>query len=266
MQPKTIYKFIDLGTVLRYLTDAEEGTPFKGTDYIEDNIERFFQFLGEFSFIITLQASEGLLHFSEELKKMGKRHKLSAREASRLRNLIAGIHLTLLAEATVRQAFVVTDKRINTEKLYFSVEMLMSPGVFILLPEVAKYDFEECGRCIVFERPTAAAFHILRGTEAVLRMFYLSIVKRNRLSRLMWHDMLVALRKRRNPPPSELLDNLDNIRKSFRNPTQHPDKIYDIEEVQDLFGLCIDVVNRMVAYLKRKRLIKIDESSTVTAT
>ena len=144
--------------------------------------------------------------------------------------------------------------------------MLMSPGVFISLPEVAQHDSQECGRCIVFERPTAAAFHILRGTEAALRMFYLSIVKRNRLSRLMWHDMLVALRKRRNLPLSELLDNLDNIRKSFRNPTQHPDKIYDIEEVQDLFGLCIDVVNRMVAYLKRKRLIKIDESSMTNAT
>jgi len=42
---------------------------------------------------------------------------------------------------------------------------------------------------------------------------------------------------------------LDNIRRSFRNPTQHPDKIYDIQEVQDLFGLCIDAINRMITLL-----------------
>jgi len=228
---------------------------------IEGNIERFFNFLQEFNFLITLQASSELLLLYKELKEKGKRHKLTTREASRLRNTVLDIYRTLEAEANVRQAFVVTDKRINTEKLFFSVGMLMSPGVFICLPEVAKYDFEECGRCIVFERPTAAAFHILRGTEAVLKMFYLAIVKRNRLAKPMWFDMVVALKKRRSPPPSELLDNLDHIRKSFRNPTQHPEKIYDIEEVQDLFSLCIDAINRMISYLKTKGYIKIDEVS-----
>lgn len=259
MQPRAIYQFIDLGTVLRYLQDVEEGTAFRGADYIEGNIERFFTFLQEFNFLITLQASSALLLIYNELKEKGKRHKLTSREASRLRNTMLDIHMTLEAEAIVRQAFVVTDKRINTEKLYFSVGRLMTPGVFECLPEIAKYDFEECGRCIVFERPTAGAFHILRGTEATLLMFYQAIVKRNRIAKPMWHDMVVALRKRRNPPPLELLDNLDHIRKSFRNPTQHPEKIYDIEEVQDLFSLGIDAINRMVAYLKKKGHIKVDD-------
>ncbi len=58
--------------------------------------------------------------------------------------------------------------------------------------------------------------------------------------------MVEGLKKRRSSPPVELLNNLDNIRTSFRNPTQHPDKVYDIQEAQDLFGLSIDVVNRMV--------------------
>ncbi|MCH8069815.1 MAG: hypothetical protein IID16_11195, partial [Candidatus Marinimicrobia bacterium] len=49
-----------------------------------------------------------------------------------------------------------------------------------------------------------------------------------------------------NKPPVELLDTLDRIRINFRNPTSHPDKIYDIEEAQDLFGLCVDAINRMV--------------------
>lgn len=69
---------------------------------------------------------------------------------------------------------------------------------------------------------------------------------------LMAPDVFDSLRHRKKPPPAALLDNLDNIRRSFRNPTQHPDKIYDIQEAQDLFHLCVDVVNRMAPLLRRE--------------
>lgn len=256
MQAKEIYHYINFGTVLRYLQDVERGWPYNGDEYVKGNIERFFKHLNEFNLHVTLRASADLMIFYEELNKKDAKHELTMHEASRLRNIVDAIRLTLDAEAIGRLAFIVTDKRIDAGKLYYAVESLLSPGVFASLPDVARYDFEECGKCIAFERPTAAAFHMLRGTEAVLRMFYLALVKRNRISTLMWGAVVDALRKKRNPPPSELLSNLDNIRRSFRNPTQHPDKIYDIQEVQDLFGLCVDVINRMVRHLKEKNLLK----------
>ena len=39
---------------------------------------------------------------------------------------------------------------------------------------------------------------------------------------------------------------LDHIRSNFRNPTDHPEKIYDIEEVQDLLNVRCDAISRMV--------------------
>jgi hypothetical protein len=51
---------------------------------------------------------------------------------------------------------------------------------------------------------------------------------------------------RSNNPPVELLDTLDNIRTNFRNPTNHPEKIFEIDKVQDLIFLCVDSINRMV--------------------
>src|SRR5258706_16076864 len=105
------------------------------------------------------------------------------------------------------------------------------------MPPIAKYDVEEAGKCIAFERPTAAAFHLLRGTESVLKDFYCTMIKQKRCQ-LMWGPMVADLRKRPKTKKNiVLLDNLDNIRRSFRNPTQHPEKIYDIQEVQDLWGL-----------------------------
>lgn len=154
-----------------------------------------------------------------------------------------------MAEAGGNMAFIVTDKRIDVDKLLNNIPLLMAPEVFESLPEIAKYDFKEAGRCIAFETPTAGAFHLLRATEAVLREFYCINVRRGRVDPL-WFNMVEDMRKKRRKIPRTLLDNLDNIRWNFRNPTQHPEKMYDIQEVQDLFGLCVDVINRMISFIK----------------
>ena len=78
-------------------------------------------------------------------------------------------------------------------------------------------------------------------------MCYGVFVVRDRLppERRMWGPLVSQMRQRTRRPPESLLSNLDNIRVSYRNPTQHPDAVYDIHMAQDLFGLCIDVVNQM---------------------
>jgi hypothetical protein len=58
--------------------------------------------------------------------------------------------------------------------------------------------------------------------------------------------MLTHLERRSKPPPQTLLDHLDHIRHNFRNPTQHPEAIYDIDEAQDLFNLTTDALVRLV--------------------
>jgi hypothetical protein len=42
-----------------------------------------------------------------------------------------------------------------------------------------------------------------------------------------------------------MLDHLDHIHVNFRNPTQHREARYDLEEAQDLLSLSIDALNRM---------------------
>jgi len=248
MESKPISSYISFGTELRFLQDAKERWSVHGNGWILENIDRFFVHLQEFNLPVTQRAAYVLRQFGDELAKSDSDHKLTADEASTLSDIMHDVRNTLFAEADGNVAFIVTDKRIDVNKLLSDVPALIAPGVFNSLPDIAQYDFIEAGKCIAFELPTAAAFHILRGTEAVLRHFYCSVVRRNRAG-LLWGPMVESLRRRRTPPPAPLLDNLDNIRRSFRNPTQHPDKIYDIQEIQDLFALCIDVVNRMVALL-----------------
>ena len=96
----------------------------------------------------------------------------------------------------------------------------MSPKVFNKLSPIAKSDLEEAGKCIAFELPTAAAFHLLRATESVLREFYLKLIIRGRINNLMWGNIIQDLKRKRNARPyEELLNHLDHIRNAFRNPT-----------------------------------------------
>lgn len=245
MQSRSINKYIFFGTQLRFLQDAREGWKAHGSGWVIENIDGFLEGLTNLGLQVTLRASYQLQNLREKLMARPQGHALTKEEAEKLSQTVSEIRHTLEAEAQGNIAYIVTDKRLDVRKLTTNIGSLMSPEVFDALPDVARYDFAEAGKCIAFERPTAAAFHLLRGTESVLRRFYCSIVKRGRAA-MLWGPMVDSLRKRRSAPPGEILDNLDSIRRLYRNPTAHPEKKYDIQEVQDLFGLCVDAVNRMV--------------------
>jgi hypothetical protein len=170
---------------------------------------------------------------------------LTAEQQKSLNRAMSHLWTTVLAEASGVFAYVVTEKRVSTTTLLDDPESLFAPRAYDRLPAIAQRDFSEGARCIAFELPTAAAFYLMRGTEAVLRDFYCATIKQKRVDPLLWGPMVQHLRQRKsNPPPKSLLDDLDSIRIDFRNPTQHPEAEYDIYEAEDLLGLCVDVVNR----------------------
>ncbi len=132
------------------------------------------------------------------------------------------------------------------DKLTLNQDILFAPGIFDQLSEIAKYDVKEAGMCIAFERTTAAAFHILRATEDVLRNFYCYIIKRKRTAKLNWGNITSHLATKKKKGLNGIIKNLDYIRENFRNPTAHPEVRYDIEEAQSLFNLCIDIMSIMI--------------------
>ncbi len=148
-------------------------------------------------------------------------------------------------------AYITSEKRYDVSKLSDSIERLFSPDTYNNLPDMAQYDFSEAGKCIVFERSTAAAFHILRGTEVLVRMYYKKYLRKKPDGKT-WGQLLNELKNKSSgkKPNPITVNHLINIKDSFRNPTQHPDKVYDIQEVQDLLSVCIDVVNKMVEEIK----------------
>jgi hypothetical protein len=252
MKTKSIFGYFYFGTTVRYLQDISEGYHVHDTErgaLALTNLRRFLETLSDLDLQVTKRAAEPLKGIVRELEPLPEDARLTATQAKKINDLMERIRPTLEAELEGFEAYVVTPKRIDVVRLLKDVPFLLAPGAFSKISDVARYDLTEGGKCIAFERPTAAAFHILRATESVLRFYYCGHVKRNRVN-LMWGQMVQHLRGRpREKIPETLLNNLDDIRLHFRNPTQHPEKVYDIQEVQDLWGRCTDAINRMAADL-----------------
>jgi hypothetical protein len=253
MISQSIYRYYFFGTCLRFLQDAKAGRPIGepvgAEGWIRFNLNKFFEYLDEFEMHVTRRAATELRRFRDDIAIRPAEDRLSKEEANELSKLVSDLRKTLEAELQGYNAYIVTPKRLDVHRLLSDVPSLFSPGAYSKLNEIAKYDLQEAGKCIAFERPTAAAFHLLRATEAVVRDFYCTLVRRNRV-RLFWGDMVSDLYKRRKAKAHEnLLHHLDHIRVQFRNPTQHPEKIYDIQEVQDLWSLSADAVSRMASVI-----------------
>lgn len=246
MQSVTLYRYWQFGTGFRYLQDASAGYSIHGSNVIIGNIEALFKKLDELNLQVTVRAAANLKKLLMEFKATPSDSKLDAAQAKKLNTTVKALRQTLEAELKGMNAYMVSPKRIEVERLVEEPSALFAPDVFAALSEIAKYDVTEAAKCIAFERPTAAAFHLMRATEETLRNYYSHFVKRNRLSPMLWGPIVQALKNHRKAKVHDALNrNLDNIRVSFRNPTQHPDKVYDIHEVQDLWGLCVDAINRM---------------------
>ena len=249
MRERSIHDYIFLGTVVRYLQDAQPGWRIfdapAGGRCILSNLAHLREELADGDLPVTRRAAWRLYLLEDEFAEaMDEEATLGAAGAARIREAAALLRETLEAEAKGKMAFITTEKRYDAAHLMRDIARVFGQGVYAQLPDVAQYDFAEAGKCIAFERPTAAAFHLLRGVEAALRTFHNGVLPASRA--LLWKPAVDELRAHLPPAHRPVLDHLDNIRASFRNPTQHPEKIYDVEEAQDLLALCVDVVNRMV--------------------
>ena len=251
MERNNLWKYIQIGTNLRYLQDANTDYPILKKGGAIDNITWLFEEMEELDLNVTLRASRELKAFKEKLTGIEEERHLNEEECIELKDILEKIRHTMSAESEGKFAFITTEKRYDVSRLLDEIEKIFAPEVFSNLPDMAQFDFSEAGKCIVYERPTASAFHILRGTEVLVRLYYRKFLRKKPEGKT-WGQLLNELKnKNRGKRPDQVtLNHLVNIKDSFRNPTQHPDKIYDIEEAQDLLSVCLDVVNRMIIEMK----------------
>lgn len=124
----------------------------------------------------------------------------------------------------------------DTNLLIENGESLFSRELVNKVP-AALGDLQEACRCIAFELPTAAGFHLHRAHESVLRVYWDCVTGGD--ERPLENNMGVYLREldNRNKGKKSVRSHLRSIKDFHRNPLMHPEQsLEDVDQALDLLA------------------------------
>jgi len=264
MKCEKLYKYYSFGFNYYILLNTSVWT----NQSLLKRLEEYYEFVRELDLSVTLSGIDfnNLDAERDQLAKICRKKDLRTKSVDgkllkSLHDKLNKIDHILDAELDTKVGYVPSEKRYSLKYLSGDISQLFAKDIFVSLPRVACFDFKECGMCLAMDRYTACAFHVLRGTEDVLKLYYSRLLKKTPTVAATWGTFLKSINdairaKRINPePPEELILNLESLRKYYRNRTQHPDLIYSGDEVQDLLGLCIKTVNEIVKDIQQRKIL-----------
>jgi hypothetical protein len=122
---------------------------------------------------------------------------------------------------------------------------------------VNRYHYQEvrqAGRCLAFDIPTAAAFHIIRATESVIREYYQLIL--GSLPKMKMRNWGAYIRNLQTSGKADagVIAILNHIKETYRNPILHPESVVSLEESQIIVSLCASAITQMVLKISDGRL------------
>jgi hypothetical protein len=170
-----------------------------------------------------------------------------------IRTAAKDFETVLAAECQVLDTYFVSKKGVySTADLVEHAHHHIPEPTRNQLPDQTKADFDQAGKCIAFDLATAGAFHLLRGTEAVLREYYEAVVpgiKKAPAKMRNWGVYIKLLCE--HGAESKVTSLLTHLKDAYRNPVLHPEENYTDERVQVLFGVCVSAIVMMVEEINK---------------
>ncbi len=156
----------------------------------------------------------------------------------------------LADELSLLSTYVVAQKGIySTGDLIANAENMVPASDLEKLPTITKDDLREAGRCLAFEVPTAAVFHLMRALESVILVYYVKVIGGPPKARMRnWGVYIKALRDS-GKASDKIVHLLDHIRETYRNPVNHPEEIVTLDEAQRLFGVACSSMSQIAREL-----------------
>lgn len=180
---------------------------------------------------------------------------------SKLKRAVRDFEFLFHKEAARVSVFSITRKGIyDTQDLIERPHYRFSEKIRNLLPPQTLYDFHQAGKCLAYEVPTAAAFHTLRGTEALMIKYYEVLAGHEwDLRQRDWGAYIRELRSIN--ADARITDRLDEIRRFERNPILHPQANIEPDKALPLFEMVGGVVVLMVEEIEKLEAAKAAASS-----
>ncbi|QXQ05139.1 hypothetical protein KX816_12715 [Sphingosinicellaceae bacterium] len=174
---------------------------------------------------------------------------LSVYDIVQLNSLQPKFETIFIADLQTAAAYFVSQKSgFDTQALTESGEVVFSIELLTKVPSVVN-DLRQATRCIAFELPTAAGFHLHRANEGVLRVYY-DVVTSGRLRphNNSMGDYLKVLNDL-NVGRLEVREHLKSIKDFHRNPLMHPEQTLEtVDEAIDLMA----AIRSSIGYMLRE--------------
>lgn len=172
-------------------------------------------------------------------------------QTERLRVLATNVPAALRDGAKHAYILKIEDVRcLSAHSLVEEIENCFSLDAWKIVGRDAKRELEESGKCLAFERYTAAGFHALRGVECVIRQ-YIEALTGSLPTKRDWGSYIDVLK--RNGADPKLTAVLDNIRTLDRNPLMHPEDWLDVDEAVGIFTVSQTAIGRLVTGIASKK-------------
>lgn len=160
----------------------------------------------------------------------------------------------LQAELFQIETYVMAQKGIfDTKSLVENAENMFSDKVREWLSDLAVFDIRQAGRCLAFELPTAAGFHLARAVEDSIRRYYEVVASEPynmEEQGRSWGKYTSALKTK--GADKNVINALDQMRELHRNPISHPDMKLSADEAMMLVGLAQSAIVAMAIDSQRR--------------
>jgi hypothetical protein len=174
---------------------------------------------------------------------------IQAHEIWAIKDSYRRFKIALRAELGILHSYFVTQKGgLDTVSLLAFGENLFPDDLVSKVPE-ALFDVKEAGKCLAYETPTAAGFHIFRATESVLRKYYLHMTNGAAPPKVRSIKVYTKALRLRKVGTQKLLSSLDQMAELHRNPLIHPEAVLSQEEAYGVFGIARSVIGFMLGEL-----------------
>ena len=162
-------------------------------------------------------------------------------QTTRLRDALSHAVVRIYDDLSLQKVFVIHPSLTR----YYDQVKLFGDEVFTNFPSAAS-DIVRSGSCLALGRGTACVMHVMRVIEVGLNALAgeLGIGKQNDWGKYLTsidNELAARMKLSRARSPNEQFyaesaHTIDNMRRAFRNPTMHPEKVYSTERAEEILA------------------------------
>ena len=176
-------------------------------------------------------------------------------ELNALKEALTAFEVSLQSDFQVRDTFIVSPKGTHSTTILSSYGERMVAKETLALVSSMTQDLQDAGRCIAFELPTAAAFHLFRAVEAMARG-YGEFVRGKPFSKLEQKNGLGGyanfLKEKVLAVDERITGAIAQVASLHRNPTMHPEMHISKSEIMATQGMVVSVIETLAIDWKRR--------------